>query len=89
MSKEETLNRIRELGLLAVLRSPFPHIPLMPTGGINIDNIPDWFKAGAFAVGAGSQLCPKNLVNKGDFAAVSNIAAEFMKAVEGAQPQSV
>jgi 2-dehydro-3-deoxyphosphogluconate aldolase/(4S)-4-hydroxy-2-oxoglutarate aldolase len=38
------------------LRGPFPHIPLMPTGGVNIDNIGAFKKAGAAAFGVGSAL---------------------------------
>ena len=38
------------------LRGPLPHIPLMPTGGINLDNILDYHKAGAVAFGVGSAL---------------------------------
>ncbi len=70
---------------LKALHGPFPQIPLMPTGGVNIDNIPDWFNAGAFAVGAGSQLCPKPLVQAGNFEAISDIACEFDRVVKQAQ----
>jgi 2-dehydro-3-deoxyphosphogluconate aldolase/(4S)-4-hydroxy-2-oxoglutarate aldolase len=70
---------------LKALHGPFPEIPLMPTGGVNIDNVPDWFKAGAFAVGAGSLLCPKPLVQAGDFAAITDIAREFNQIVKEAQ----
>jgi len=38
------------------LRGPFPDIPLMPTGGISLDNIGDYQKAGAVAYGVGSSL---------------------------------
>jgi 2-dehydro-3-deoxyphosphogluconate aldolase/(4S)-4-hydroxy-2-oxoglutarate aldolase len=38
------------------LRGPLPHIPLMPTGGINLENIGDYYKAGAAAFGVGSAL---------------------------------
>jgi 2-dehydro-3-deoxyphosphogluconate aldolase / (4S)-4-hydroxy-2-oxoglutarate aldolase len=38
------------------LRGPFSEIPLMATGGINLDNAPDFFAAGATALGVGSSL---------------------------------
>lgn len=38
------------------LRGPFPEAKVIPTGGVNIDNILDWFKAGVIAVGVGSNL---------------------------------
>ena len=36
--------------------APLPHLRLMPTGGVNVDNIRDWLAQGAFAVGVGSTL---------------------------------
>lgn len=38
------------------LHGPFPHIPLMPTGGVNLTNIKEFQKAGAVAFGVGSAL---------------------------------
>ena len=40
------------------IRGPLPQIPLMPTGGVNMDNIRDFKKAGAVAFGVGSALVP-------------------------------
>lgn len=39
------------------LRGPFPDAPFIPTGGVNAGNLGQWLAAGAFAVGAGSELC--------------------------------
>lgn len=38
------------------IRGPLDHIPLMPTGGVTLNNVSDYFKAGAVAVGIGSDL---------------------------------
>ena len=43
------------------LRGPFPHIPLMPTGGVNLNNIQDFQKVGAVAFGVGSGLVDTSL----------------------------
>ncbi len=40
------------------LRGPLPQVPLMPTGGLNLDNIRDFQSAGAVAFGIGSALVP-------------------------------
>lgn len=64
------------------LRGPFPDIPFMPTGGVEISNLAEWFKAGVLAVGAGSNLCPGELMKKGQFDEISKIAREFVAAVE-------
>ncbi|HTD15784.1 MAG TPA: bifunctional 4-hydroxy-2-oxoglutarate aldolase/2-dehydro-3-deoxy-phosphogluconate aldolase [Chthoniobacterales bacterium] len=42
------------------LRGPFPEIPLMATGGITVDNAPDFFAAGATALGVGGSLALKD-----------------------------
>ncbi len=67
------------------LRGPFPHIPLMPTGGVNADNVKDWFGAGAVAVGAGSELCPPKLAKEGRFEEISQLAANFVDVVSEAR----
>jgi len=41
---------------LKSLKAPFPEIVLMPTGGVTCANIPDFIRAGAIAVGVGSNL---------------------------------
>jgi 2-dehydro-3-deoxyphosphogluconate aldolase/(4S)-4-hydroxy-2-oxoglutarate aldolase len=38
------------------IRGPLDHIPLMPTGGVTLNNVSDYFKVGAVAVGIGSDL---------------------------------
>jgi 2-dehydro-3-deoxyphosphogluconate aldolase/(4S)-4-hydroxy-2-oxoglutarate aldolase len=49
------------------LAGPFPHIRLMPTGGVTIDNVGEWVKAGAVAVGIGSDLLDKKAIEEGRF----------------------
>jgi 2-dehydro-3-deoxyphosphogluconate aldolase/(4S)-4-hydroxy-2-oxoglutarate aldolase len=67
------------------LKGPFPDIPMMPTGGVSDRNLVDWFKAGAFAVGAGSNLCPKEFALSGEFEKITEIASNFMAAVKAAR----
>jgi 2-dehydro-3-deoxyphosphogluconate aldolase/(4S)-4-hydroxy-2-oxoglutarate aldolase len=43
-------------GYVKALRGPLPHIPLMPTGGADENNLADWLEAGAVAVGMGGKL---------------------------------
>lgn len=42
--------------IISAVKGPFPYVSIMPTGGINLDNMEDWFKAGATVVGTGSNL---------------------------------
>jgi len=46
---------------IKAIRGPLDHIPLMVTGGVGLDNVADYFKAGAAAVGLGSNLVKPGL----------------------------
>jgi 2-dehydro-3-deoxyphosphogluconate aldolase/(4S)-4-hydroxy-2-oxoglutarate aldolase len=46
--------------VLRALKAPFPNVSFMVTGGVDADNLADFFKAGASAVGAGSNLTKKD-----------------------------
>jgi 2-dehydro-3-deoxyphosphogluconate aldolase/(4S)-4-hydroxy-2-oxoglutarate aldolase len=70
---------------LKALRGPFPHIPMMPTGGVSQDNIAEWLAAGAVAVGAGSNLCPTALAKEGRFVEITEIARGFVAALNQAR----
>ena len=65
---------------LKALRGPFPDIPFIPTGGVSLGNIADWFDAGALAVGAGSALVPSSLEGRERGEVVEN-ARRFAEAV--------
>ncbi len=67
---------------LKALRGPFPDVPFVPTGGVSLDNISDWFAAGALAVGAGGALAPPAVKDRG---AVVENARRFAKAVRVAR----
>ncbi|QRN83774.1 bifunctional 4-hydroxy-2-oxoglutarate aldolase/2-dehydro-3-deoxy-phosphogluconate aldolase [Chloroflexota bacterium] len=63
------------------LKGPLPHIPVMPTGGVDKDNVAEWFKVGVVAVGAGSSLCPKEMVLNEEFSKITEIAKAFVEEV--------
>jgi 2-dehydro-3-deoxyphosphogluconate aldolase/(4S)-4-hydroxy-2-oxoglutarate aldolase len=65
--------------------APLPHVRLMPTGGVDAKNIPDWLRAGAVCVGAGSNLVPKDAVAKKDWSAITANAKAFTDAVIAAR----
>lgn len=66
------------------LRGPYPDLKLMPTGGVTLDNLPAWFAAGAFAVGAGGALCPKAWALEGRFDEITARAQSFVDAIHTA-----
>jgi 2-dehydro-3-deoxyphosphogluconate aldolase / (4S)-4-hydroxy-2-oxoglutarate aldolase len=69
---------------LKALRGPFPDVPFVPTGGVSLENIDDWFAAGAFAVGAGGALAPSSIEGRDRGEVVEN-ARQFAKAVRTAK----
>lgn len=61
---------------LKAIKGPIPQAPLMPTGGVSLDNVGDWIKAGAVAVGVGGSLTAG--AKKGDYDLVTKTAKEFI-----------
>ena len=70
---------------LKAIKGPFPYIPLMPTGGVSLNNISEWFSVGAIAVGAGSALCPNQMVRNKEFKEITQIAKKFTSAVQASK----
>lgn len=70
---------------LRALRGPFPDLALVPTGGVTLDNVGEFFRAGAAAVGVGGELVSRELLDKGDYAAIAAMAARFVAAVTDAR----
>jgi 2-dehydro-3-deoxyphosphogluconate aldolase/(4S)-4-hydroxy-2-oxoglutarate aldolase len=61
---------------------PLPQVKLTPTGGVNLENLGDFIKAGAVFVGAGSALVSKQLVADQDWDGLARRAADFVSAVK-------
>jgi len=69
--------------IISAFRGPLPQAQFMPTGGVDIDNIEQWIKAGAVAVGTGGSLTAG--AKKGDYELVTKTAKEFVDAVKKAR----
>jgi len=69
---------------LSGLRGPFPEVAFCPTGGVNPTTIPAWLRAGAVALGAGSELCSRALIDAGDWDTIEANARLFADAVDAA-----
>ncbi len=64
------------------IKGPLPHIPLMPTGGVNLDTISEYFQVGAVAAGLGSSLVKKqDSYSKEDLKALTQRARQFVEKV--------
>ena len=63
------------------IKAPFPHIPLVPTGGVNAENVGEFLKAGAMATAAGSSLVDAKSLKEKNWAAITARAKAFATAV--------
>ena len=62
---------------IKAVKAPFPHIDLIPTGGVNLETIGDFLAAGSTAVGVGSELIDAQSVASGNYAVVTERARKF------------
>lgn len=66
-----------EPSFIKSVNGPLPHVRIMPTGGINLNNIQDWISAGAVAVGIGSDL--NKAYAAGGFEAAVELSKQYME----------
>ncbi len=67
---------------LKTLKTLFPEIEMMPTGGVNLETIGDFFRAGAFAVGVGTDLVDAKAIRQGETETVIEQAKKYLTVVE-------
>jgi 2-dehydro-3-deoxyphosphogluconate aldolase/(4S)-4-hydroxy-2-oxoglutarate aldolase len=73
-------------GYFKHIAGPLPHIPLMPTGGIHMENAKEYIRAGAVAVGVGSSLVnPKRELTEEYLLEVTRNAKKLMEEVQSAR----
>ena len=70
---------------LKALKGPFPQIPLCPTGGVNLQTIGEFVKAGASAVGVGGELVSKAAIDAGDYGKIIELAKQYVAALSAAR----
>jgi 2-dehydro-3-deoxyphosphogluconate aldolase/(4S)-4-hydroxy-2-oxoglutarate aldolase len=73
------------INYLKEIRAPLNHIPMVATGGVNLQNINSVLDAGAIAVGLGGNLVDKQLVKDGKFNELTNLAQAFVAQAQGAK----
>lgn len=66
--------------IIKSIHGPIPQAQMMPTGGVDINNVGDWIKAGAVAVGAGSSLISG--AKSEDYSLITKTARQFIKNIE-------
>ena len=64
-------------------RGPLPQASLMPTGGVGLENVAEWIKAGCVAVGVGGNLTAG--AKKGDYQSITDLAKQFIDKIRQAR----
>ncbi|MGQ2914577.1 bifunctional 4-hydroxy-2-oxoglutarate aldolase/2-dehydro-3-deoxy-phosphogluconate aldolase [Microbacterium aurantiacum] len=64
--------------------APLAHVPILPAGGVTVDNVGDWFDAGVVAVGVGSAITKAGRPD-GDMMKVTAAAEKFVAAIAGTE----
>ena len=59
------------------IKAPIPHVEIMPTGGVSIDNVEKWFEMGGSCVGVGSSL-----FGAGSLEDIEKLAKEFVEKIK-------
>ena len=69
--------------MIKAIKGPIPYAKLMPTGGVDVNNVGEWIKAGAVAVGAGGALTGG--AKTGDYESITRIGREFVEKIKEAR----
>lgn len=69
--------------MIKAIKGPIPYAKLMPTGGVDVNNVGEWIKAGAVAVGAGGALTAG--AKTGDYESITRLGREFVEKIKEAR----
>ncbi len=72
---------------IKALKGPFPQIEMIPTGGVNLETIGEFLKAGACAVGVGGELVDAKAVADGRFEVIEERARQYLAAIAKARSE--
>jgi 2-dehydro-3-deoxyphosphogluconate aldolase/(4S)-4-hydroxy-2-oxoglutarate aldolase len=66
--------------IIKAIKGPLPQAKVMPTGGVSLENVDQWIKAGSVAVGVGGNLTAG--AAKGDYESITEIGKQFVEKVK-------
>lgn len=64
------------------MRGPLPQIRLMPTGGVELNTVADFLRAGACCLGVGTQIVEAKAVQEGNFGRIRDLAKQYVELVQ-------
>ena len=72
---------------IKALKGPFPHIAMIPTGGVNLETAGDFLKAGASAIAVGSEMVDAKTIREGRFDLIEERARQYLACVARAREE--
>jgi 2-dehydro-3-deoxyphosphogluconate aldolase/(4S)-4-hydroxy-2-oxoglutarate aldolase len=72
---------------IKALRGPFPHIEMIPTGGVNLDTAGEFLKAGACAVAVGGELIDAKTIAEGRYEVFEDRARHYLNVISRARQE--
>ena len=70
---------------IAALKAPFPHIPLIASGGVNQDTASDYIRAGAAALGIGRDLIHPDAIRRREDGWIRELSHRYLQMVKQAR----
>jgi len=67
---------------IRALKGPFPQVPMVPTGGVNLETAADYIRAGAAALGVGGELVQKEALQTRNADLIRGFARQFVEIVK-------
>jgi len=72
---------------IRALRGPLPQVPLVPTGGVNLETAADFIRAGSTALGVGSELVHAEALKSGHAQLITETARKFLAIIKEARAE--
>lgn len=72
---------------IKALKGPFPHIDMVPTGGVNLETAGEFLKAGASAVAVGSELVDGKTIKEGRYDVIEDRARQYLAVIAKARQE--
>lgn len=69
------------------VKGPYPYIPVIPTGGVTLENVGEFIKAGVAAVGIGGNLVSREAIEQGNYSMIRDTAAKYVEEIRKARKQ--
>jgi len=73
---------------IKALKAPLPQIPMVPTGGVNLDTAADFIRAGSAALGIGGELVSASALKSGNTSEITAAAKKYVSIVRDARDET-